>query len=312
MMVVCMCECFHIQHKSKGISFYRQIFFAVYRYEPVTGAFISILLIPKLTDMKFILRFIIGCILLPACFSTANGQSARKLVWSDEFNYQGLPDPAKWGYDTGGHGWGNHELQYYTNKESSNARVEKGHLIIEAKKENIGKNAHSSARLVTKGKGDWTYGRIDVRARLPKGLGTWPAIWMLGSKTPLKWPDDGEIDIMEHVGYNHGVVHASVHCRKYYHKIGTQKTATITVPDVSDSFHVYSLDWTAETITMLIDNKPYFTFSNEHTDRTAWPFDTPAYLLLNLAVGGDWGGQKGVDEKIFPQRMEIDYVRVYQ
>ena len=185
--------------------------------------------------------------------SAVSAQNKRKLVWSDEFNYKGLPDSTKWSYDVGGNGWGNDELQYYTYKQLTNARVEKGLLIIEAKKETIEKNAYSSARLVTKGKGDWTYGRIDVKAKIPKGRGTWPAIWMLGSTTPLKWPDDGEIDIMEHVGYDQGVIHASTHTKKYYHKIGTQKTAVTTIPDCSEVFHVYSLDWDAETVTMLID-----------------------------------------------------------
>lgn len=262
--------------------------------------------------MKKYLSFILCCIALPACISSVNAQSERKLVWNDEFNYKGLPDSAKWSYDVGGNGWGNHELQYYTLKQPGNARVENGYLIIEAKKETIGNNAYSSARLVTKGKGDWTYGHIDVRARIPRGLGTWPAIWMLGSATPLKWPDDGEIDIMEHVGYNQGVVHASAHTRKYFHSIGTQKTATVSIPDCSEAFHVYSLDWDAETVSVLIDGRIYFTFKNEHSGKEAWPFDQPFHLLLNIAVGGDWGGQKGVDAGIFPQKMEIDYVRVYQ
>ena len=262
--------------------------------------------------MKRIWVLLISCIVIPVTVSSLSAQVTRKLVWSDEFNYKGLPDSTKWGYDIGGNGWGNHELQYYTSKKMDNARVENGFLIIEAKKETICKNTYSSARLVTKGKYDFTYGHIDVRAKLPKGLGTWPAIWMLGSATPLKWPDDGEIDIMEHVGYNQGVIHASAHTRKYFHSIGTQKTATTSLPDCSEAFHVYSLDWDAESITMLIDNKPYFTFKNEHTGKEAWPFDKPFHLLLNIAVGGDWGGQKGIDENIFPQKMEIDYVRVYQ
>jgi beta-glucanase (GH16 family) len=135
---------------------------------------------------------------------------------------------------------------------------------------------------------------------------------MLGSVTPLKWPDDGEIDIMEHVGYDQGVVHASIHCKKYYHSIGTQKTATTRVPDCSEAFHVYSLEWDAENITILVDDKPYFHFKNEHSDATAWPFDKPFHLLLNIAVGGDWGGQKGVDASVYPQQMLVDYVRVYQ
>jgi beta-glucanase (GH16 family) len=235
-----------------------------------------------------------------------------KLVWSDEFSYKGLPDPNKWAYDTGKHGWGNHEWQNYLMNSLPNARVGDGHLRITAIKNGPGEKDYTSARLVTRGKADWKYGRIDVRAQLPKGLGTWPAIWMLGSHQPLQWPDDGEIDIMEHVGYNPGTVHASVHCKKYYHSIGTQKTATIPVPDFSDAFHVYSVIWTSEKITVLIDDKPYFNFTNEHSGREAWPFDEPEYLLLNIAVGGDWGGQKGVDPKVFPCSMLIDYVRVYQ
>ena len=164
--------------------------------------------------MKKLLLAFITCIAVSASVSSLSAQVKRKLVWSDEFNYKGLPDSGKWGYDVGGDGWGNHELQYYTAKKLSNARVENGNLVIEAKKETIGKNAYSSARLVTRGKYDFTYGHIDVRARLPKGVGTWPAIWMLGSATPLKWPDDGEIDIMEHVGYNQGVIHASAHKKR--------------------------------------------------------------------------------------------------
>ena len=242
----------------------------------------------------------------------ATAQKKRKLIWSDEFNYKGLPDSTKWNYDVGGHGWGNNELQYYTDRKPENARVENGNLIIEVRKEQVGTNAYTSARLVTKGKKDWLYGRIDVRARIPRGVGTWPAIWMLGSATPMKWPDDGELDIMEHVGYDQGVIHGTVHCKKYFHSIGTQKGGTVTVADCSEAFHIYSLDWDAETITILVDNKAYFSFKNEHSDRSAWPFDKPMHLLLNIAVGGSWGGQKGVDDSVYPQKMEVDYVRVYQ
>ncbi|MDZ4071798.1 MAG: glycoside hydrolase family 16 protein [Sediminibacterium sp.] len=236
----------------------------------------------------------------------------RKLIWSDEFNKNGLPDSTKWSYDVGGHGWGNNELQYYTSQQLKNARVEKGMLVIEAHKEKMGENDYTSARLVTKGKADWKYVRIEVRAKLPKGVGTWPAIWMLGTTPKITWPDDGEIDIMEHVGYNQGTIHASTHTKKYFHSIGTQMTATVSVPDCSEKFHVYALEWNEENITVLVDNKPYFTFKNEHTGNDAWPFDKPFHLLLNIAVGGSWGGQKGVDEKVFPQKMWIDYVRVYQ
>ncbi len=234
------------------------------------------------------------------------------LVWSDEFDRAGLPDPSKWNYDTGGHGWGNNELQYYTQSRKENARVENGLLIIEARREKWENREYTSSRLVTKGKGDWQYAKIEVRAKLPKGLGTWPAIWMLGSKTPLKWPDDGEIDIMEHVGYDPGQVHGSVHCKKYYHVIGTQKTGKTTVPDFADKFHVYEVEYTKDSVIVGIDGKPYFRFANEHSGYDAWPFDNKMHLLLNIAVGGNWGGAKGVDEKIWPVKMEVDYVRVYQ
>jgi beta-glucanase (GH16 family) len=235
-----------------------------------------------------------------------------KLVWSDEFNYTGLPDSAKWGYDVGGNGWGNHELEYYTDRRKENARVENGQLIIEARKESFEGMKYTSARLVTKGKGDWQHGKIEVKAKLPKGLGTWPAIWMLGSATPLKWPDDGELDIMEHVGYDQGVIHGTIHCKKYNHVIHTQKSATIKLADCSEAYHIYGMEWSADSLQISVDGKPYFSFTNEHSGYAAWPFDNKMYLLLNVAVGGDWGGQKGVDEKIWPVKMEIDYVRVYQ
>ncbi|HEY1112782.1 MAG TPA: glycoside hydrolase family 16 protein, partial [Chitinophagaceae bacterium] len=236
----------------------------------------------------------------------------RTLVWSDEFNYTGLPDSTKWNYDTGGHGWGNNELQFYTARRAENARVENGMLTIEARKEDWQGSKYTSARLITKGKGDWQYGRLEVRARLPKGIGTWPAIWMLASTEPLVWPDDGEIDIMEHVGWNHGYVHASIHSKAYNHVAGTQKTDTIIVPDVSEAFHLYALDWTADSIKVSMDDSTYFRFANEGRGKDAWPFSQPFHLLLNIAVGGNWGAVKGVDESIWPQKMEVDYVRVYK
>jgi beta-glucanase (GH16 family) len=237
---------------------------------------------------------------------------ALELVWQDEFDTPGLPDSDKWQYDVGGHGWGNNELQFYTDKRFDNAHIENGHLIIEARKEPYKNSQYTSARLVTKGTGDWKYGRIDVRARIPKGLGTWPAIWMLASTTPLKWPDDGEIDIMEHVGYDQGQIHGSVHTKKYNHVLGTHKTGIINVPDCSEKFHVYSVNWDASSVNVAVDNTVYFTFANEQSGYAAWPFDNPMHLLMNIAIGGNWGGQKGVDTTIWPVRMEVDYVRVYQ
>jgi len=260
-----------------------------------------------------------GFLLLAVTIVSCNRFAAKsssdpksKLVWSDEFNYKGLPDSSKWSYDVGGHGWGNNELQFYTAKRLENARVENGNLIIEARKENWEGKQYTSARIVTKRKADWQYGSIEVRAKIPAGRGTWPAIWMLASTSPLKWPDDGEIDIMEHVGYDQGRIHGSIHTKKYNHVIGTQKTATTMVPDCSDQFHVYGLQWNADSIKISVDNTVYFRFANEHSGKDAWPFDQPFHLLLNVAVGGNWGGQKGVDETIFPVRMEVDYVRVYR
>jgi beta-glucanase (GH16 family) len=235
-----------------------------------------------------------------------------QLVWSDEFNYTGLPDPTKWNYDVGGWGWGNNELQYYTKDSLGNASVNNGLLTIVLKQQKMEDRKYSSARLVTKGKGDWIYGRIDVRAKLPKGLGTWPAIWMLGSTTPLKWPDDGEIDIMEHVGFNPGFIHATTHTKSFNHMIGNQKTDTIIVKDFDTQFHDYSVIWNKDSVTILFDNQAYYTFKNNGTGKAAWPFDGPMHLLLNIAFGGNWGGTKGVDDAVLPAKMEIDYVRVYQ
>lgn len=257
------------------------------------------------------MKKILFCLLMiPA--SIYAQETKWKLVWSDEFDYTGLPDSTKWTAETGGHGWGNNELQYYTSNRKENARVQNGLLTIEAHKEQFEGKNYTSARLVTRGKGDWQYGKIEVRAKLPAGRGTWPAIWMLGSTQPYNWPDDGEIDIMEHVGYNHGYIHGSVHTKKYYHSIGTQKTDTTFIPDCAENFHVYSLEWTKDKISIAVDGKTFFTFSNEKTGYGAWPFDNKMHLLLNVAVGGHWGGAKGVDESIWPQRMEVDYVRVYQ
>ena len=232
-------------------------------------------------------------------------------VWEDNFNTNGIPDPIKWGYDVGGSGWGNNELQYYT--ASGNARADNGNLVIEAKKENNSGREFTSARLVTKGKGDFLYGRIEVRAKLPKGRGTWPAIWMLSSDQEYgNWPASGEIDIMEHVGYDPNKVHSSIHTSAYNHVINTQKTASLVIPTATDAFHIYRIDWTPYAIRSYIDGVKYFEFINEGKGFTAWPFDKKQFLILNIAVGGDWGGVQGVDPTIFPASMLIDYVKVYR
>lgn len=268
--------------------------------------------------MKNILPFLFLLILLTGCTqkgTKTNEADSWELVWSDEFDYNGLPDSARWDYDVDGHGWGNNEKQYYTKADTENARVENGILIIEARKEKMEESEYTSARLVTRGKAEWTYGRFEIRAKLPSGTGTWPAIWMLPVKHNYGesyWPDNGEIDIMEHVGFNPGFIHASAHSLKYYWRIGTQRTDTIHAADVMENFHTYSLEWNADSISMYFDSTRYFTSKNDKTDWQAWPFDKPFYLILNIAVGGDWGGQKGIDDSIWPQRMEVEFVRVYK
>lgn len=258
-----------------------------------------------------------------ACSQQPAKQPAKpswQLVWSDEFDYNGLPDAAKWGYDTGGHGWGNKELQTYTDKRLENARIENGVLIIEARRDGAEPNPYTSARLVTKNKGEWTYGRFEVRAKLPSGRGTWPAIWMLPTQQSYGqsyWPDNGEIDIMEHVGSDPDVIHFSAHTKAYYHSIGTQKTGKTRIDSARSDFNVYAVEWTPQEIRWYVNDREYFKFSNERLSNPAadyqqWPFDKPFHLLLNIAVGGTWGGGQGVDDSIWPQRMEVDYVRVYK
>lgn len=252
-------------------------------------------------------------------FQKAHAQSAfNKLVWSDEFSYSGLPDTTKWDYDFGSGcpqncGWGNNELQYYAKSRLKNSEVKNGHLFIRAIKENYEGAKYTSARLVSRNKGDWKYGRIEVRAKLPKGKGMWPAIWMLPTDWKYGgWPNSGEIDIMENVGYFPDSVFGTIHTASYNGMLGTQKVKGLAASDYSTEFHVYSIEWSEKAISFYVDNKRYNYFSNEKAGFDKWPFDQRFYLLLNIAVGGNWGGKYGVDQSIFPQTLEVDYVRVYQ
>ncbi|HWQ91474.1 MAG TPA: glycoside hydrolase family 16 protein [Clostridia bacterium] len=253
-----------------------------------------------------------------------------KLVWSDEFDKPGLPDPSKWTYEYGF--VRNNEKQFYTRERQENARVEKGVLVIEARKERMknpqfrpddtGKKRgrggpeyaeYTSASLTTKGIASWTYGRIEVRAKLPPARGTWPAIWMLGTNiNQVGWPACGEIDIMEFVGYDPGVVHANIHTKSYNHVKGTGKGSKLKLPDACEAFHTYVVEWYPDRMDFFVDDKKFFTFTNEKNGSDVWPYDQAHYLILNLAIGGAWGGAKGIDESAFPQPYLIDYVRVYQ
>jgi beta-glucanase (GH16 family) len=250
-----------------------------------------------------------------SCLHTRTPKNHRKLIWSDEFNGTGLPDTTKWSYDlTDGCpklcGWGNNENQYYTNRLENNRQLG-GNLIIEARNEKMGTRDYTSTRLVTKNKGDWKYGRIEVRAKLPKGQGIWPAIWMLSTDWKYGgWPTSGEIDIMEHVGHIPDTIFSSLHTENFNWIKGTQSTNGVYCSSFSDSFHTYALDWDANQTTFLLDNKPFHTFHNTKKGEKDWPFDQPFHLILNIAVGGNWGGR--VDDTIFPQQMLVDWVRVYQ
>ncbi|HEY7925710.1 MAG: family 16 glycosylhydrolase [Burkholderiales bacterium] len=232
------------------------------------------------------------------------------LVFSDEFEAPGALDPAKWGYEIGY--VRNDEKQYYTSR-LENVRAEGGMLVIEGRKESYQGYGYTSASVNTLGRFALRYGRVEVRAKLPSGRGTWPAIWMLGTNIARAgWPACGEIDIMENVGFDPLRVHASVHTAAYNHTIGTQKTASTLVADPAADFHVYAMEWYPDRIEGFVDGARYFSFRNEGSGSRTWPFDEPQYLLINLALGGAWGGQQGLDDSRFPHRYLVDYVRIYQ
>ena len=256
------------------------------------------------------LLVLMGLFLLTGCSSPQEWS----LVWSDEFDYEGLPDSSRWSYDTLGnaYGWGNRELQYYTAQRDSNAWVSGGFLNITAHKERYKGFDYTSARLVTKGKGDWLYGRVEVRAKVPGGRGIWPAIWMLPSDNAYGgWPHSGEIDIMEHVGFEPDSIFTTVHTGAFNHSIGTDVGAGVWMPTSETEFFVYGIEWYPDRIDFFIDETKVFTFENSGQGAAEWPFDQRFHLLMNVAVGGNWGGAQGIAEDICPATMVVDYVRVY-
>lgn len=266
--------------------------------------------------------------LLPLLFTPAWANSQPKgwkLVWSDEFNTEGHPDRSKWIYE---HGYcRNHEAQYYTKERLKNTRCEGGKLILEAHREQIqnefyktgssdwtSKNTlteYTSGAIKTRGKYSVKYGRIEISAKLPLGRGVWPAFWMMGDQGG--WPKCGEIDVMEYVGFQPDVVHANVHWFDYKKNKHTSNGSTLKGQSPGDGFHVYAVEWDKDQMKFYYDDQVYHTWKLSQADSEKGnPFHQPHYLLLNFAVGGEWGGQKGIDESIFPQKYEIDYVRVYQ
>ncbi|MDN3655280.1 family 16 glycosylhydrolase [Ferruginibacter paludis] len=232
--------------------------------------------------------------------------SEPKLVWSEEFDKDGAPDPAKWGYDigTGNNGWGNSELEYYTDR-SKNAVVEGGVLKINALKENYNGSAYTSARLLSKDKFAFTYGKVEVRAKLPAGAGTWPAIWMLGSDIATNgWPGCGEIDIMEHLGRTENTIYGTLHYPG--HSGGSADGHTTVITDATKAFHIYTLEWTASAVKIYADGVLYHTTINSGS----LPFNHDFFLILNVAMGGGFGGS--VDPSFTNGTMEVDYIRVYK
>jgi len=243
-------------------------------------------------------------------YAGATTYPGMTLAWSDEFTANYI-NSNNWSYDTGGSGWGNNELEYYTNS-NKNAFATSGYLVIEARKETMGTNNYTSARMISKDKKTFTYGRIDFRAKLPKGQGVWPALWMLGNNigtTP--WPACGEIDIMELLGHEaqktYGTIHWGAAGGASTHIGGNYSLPSLTF---NDKFHLFSLKWEADKMTFLIDDVVFFT-ANKSQVNGNYPFDKPFFFIMNVAVGGNWPGNPDATT-VFPQRMIVDYVRVFQ
>ena len=244
-----------------------------------------------------------------AAYYSPDGYS---LVWHDEFDTGSELNPNDWVHEVQNSGWVNHELQNYVNHLTPGGKpvteVSNGHLRITALKEN---GKVYSGRVYAKRNTGWQYGYIEASIKLPKGKGTWPAFWMM----PVNfhsWPADGEIDIMEEVGYHPNYVSSSLHANAHVHSNGTQVTHEMFCDGAEGEFHTYAIEWTAQNITTYVDGKVQLSYDNRGLGRDDWPYDDPFYVILNLAWGGDWGGAQGVDESALPVTMEVDYVRVFQ
>lgn len=304
--------------------------------------------------MRFMRKMplILTGLIIPILPGMAEPPAGYELVWADEFDYTGAPDPAKWTHEIGGGGWGNNEKQVYTDS-LDNSRADGEKLIIEVQQDNEGRTPnYTSARLVTRGMGEWKYGRIEARAKMPTATGTWSAIWMLAAEDIYGdnyWPDNGEIDILEHVGYEEDPlfkaikndpqlpnVHSTLHTIKRNHLSGQGIGESTFVPDATSAFHVYGMTWTEDKLEFDVNGVVYHTVLKEDVvpQRNPpddpwefWPFKEKFYLILNIAIGGNWGGHfnstiypedspygtNGIDhDAVWPQRMEVDYIRVYQ
>ena len=242
-----------------------------------------------------------------------NAPDGYTLVWQDEFDgASNQLNAADWTHEVQKSGWVNHELQNYVNHITPDGQlvteVKNGKLRITALKEN---GKIYSGRVYAKVKQGWTYGYIEASIKLPKGKGTWPAFWMMPVNF-RSWPADGEIDIMEEVGYHPDYVSSSLHATDHVHSNGTQVTHEMKCAGAEGEFHTYAILWTAQNITTYVDGKVQLSYDNKGKGRSDWPYEDPFYVIFNLAWGGDWGGAQGVDETALPCTMEVDYIRVFQ
>lgn len=235
------------------------------------------------------------------------------LVWDEEFNGSVL-DPNSWNYEigNGSGGWGNNELEYYTNS-ANNVLVSNGNLIIEARKESINGFNYSSARLTTQSKKSFTYGRVDIRAKLPRGQGIWPALWMLGSNIgSVGWPASGEMDIMENLGQDSSKTYGTLHYGATPATHGSMGNPyQLNGSYFSNQFHVFSMDWKQDTVKLLVDDHLFLTVKKSDVGSSPYPFNMPFFFIFNVAVGGNWPGSPD-GTTTFPQRMIVDYIRVFQ
>jgi beta-glucanase (GH16 family) len=243
-------------------------------------------------------------------YTTPTSYAGYHLAWSDEFNTSTF-NTSNWNVENGGGGWGNNELEYYTGR-MQNLFLSNGNLIIEARQETYGANSYTSARINTAGKQQFQYGRIDMRAKLPVAKGMWPALWMLGANFgSAGWPACGETDIMELVGSAPKQVTGSIHWKQANGSEGTYNNNYVASQDFSQQFHVFTLLWDTNSVQILVDDQPYMTSTNANVTSGAYPFNAPFFLIFNVAVGGDWPGPPD-GTTVFPQRMFVDYVRVFQ
>ena len=275
----------------------------------------------------FVSAFVVALLTASSCGGGAIAQppvlpptSGFTLVWSDEFSSANgsAPDSTKWTYDLGGGGWGNQELQSYTSRPQ-NVQIQKGNLVITALQENytgtdgIARN-YTSARLKSQNLFAQAYGRFEARIKIARGQGIWPAFWMLGSdSTQNGWPKCGEIDIMENIGREPGIIHGSLHGTSFVAPT-SDRTSTIFLPagrNYADDFHVYAIEWEPGAVRFTLDSNNYATFTEDQWPSGGqWVFDHPFFILLNVAVGGSWPGSPDTSTQ-FPQQMLVDYVRVY-